>query len=42
VIAQPGVQLAEMFRHFDRAAKRAPLEPADIMAIAAEYGVSFG
>jgi uncharacterized cupin superfamily protein len=42
VIAQPGVQIAEMFRHFDRAAKKAPLEPADIMAIAAEYGVSFG
>ena len=42
VIAQPGVQAAEMFRHFDRAAKAAPLAPADVMAIAAEYGVRFG
>lgn len=42
VIAQPGVQLAEMFRHFDRAAKEAPLESSGIMTIAAEYGVSFG
>ena len=42
VIAQPGVQLAEMFRHFDRAAKKAPLEPSDMVAIAADYGVSFG
>jgi hypothetical protein len=42
VIAQPGVQLAEMFRHFDRAAKKVPLEPSNMVAIAAEYGVSFG
>jgi quercetin dioxygenase-like cupin family protein len=42
VIAQPGVQAAEMFRHFDRAAKAGPLTPPDVMAIAAEYGVSFG
>lgn len=42
VIAQPGMQLVEMFRHFDRAAKKAPLEPSDMMAIAAEYGVCFG
>ncbi len=42
VIAQPGVQAAEMFRHFDRAAKKAPLAPPDIVAIAAEYGVQFG
>ncbi|MGD9880081.1 MAG: cupin domain-containing protein [Reyranella sp.] len=42
VIASPGVQLAEMFRHFDRAARKAPLTPPDIMAIAAEYGVHFG
>ena len=42
VIASPGVQLAEMFRHFDRAARKAPLAPPDIMAIAAEYGVQFG
>jgi quercetin dioxygenase-like cupin family protein len=41
VIAQPGVQLAEMFRHFDRAAKKAPLERSNMVAIAAEYGVSF-
>lgn len=42
VIAQPGVQAAEMFRHFDRAAKAGPLGPADVAAIAEEYGVSFG
>jgi uncharacterized cupin superfamily protein len=42
VIAQPGVQAAEMFRHFDRAAKKAPLAPPDIVAIASEYGVQFG
>ncbi len=42
VIAQPGVQAAEMFRHFDRAAKAGPLAPPDVMAIAAEYGVQFG
>jgi uncharacterized cupin superfamily protein len=42
VIAQPGVQAAEMFRHFDRAAKKAPLAPPDIVAIAGEYGVRFG
>lgn len=41
-IASPGVQLAEMFRHFDRAARKAPLTPPEIMAIAAEYGVRFG
>ena len=42
VIAQPGVQAAEMFRHFDRAGRKAPLTPPDIVAIAAEYGVQFG
>lgn len=42
VIAQPGVQAAEMFRHFDRAGQKAPLAPPDIVAIAAEYGVRFG
>jgi uncharacterized cupin superfamily protein len=42
VIAEPGVQPAEMFRHLDRAAKQAPLAPPDIEAIAAEYGVRFG
>jgi uncharacterized cupin superfamily protein len=41
-IAQPGVQAAEMFRHFDRAARKGPLQLADIEAIAAEYGVRFG
>jgi uncharacterized cupin superfamily protein len=42
VIAQPGVQAAEMFRHFDQAGKNGPLAPPDVVAIAAEYGVSFG
>ena len=42
VIAKPGVQAAEMFRHFDRAAKARPLAPPEVVAIAAEYGVSFG
>lgn len=42
VIASPGVQLAEMFRHFDRAARKGPLTPPDVMAIAAEFGVTFG
>lgn len=42
VIAQPGVQAAEMFRHFDRAGRAGPLAPADIAAIAGEYGVRFG
>jgi mannose-6-phosphate isomerase-like protein (cupin superfamily) len=41
-IATPGVQLAAMFRHFDRA-NRAPggLSPADVPAICAQYGVGF-
>ena len=42
VMATPGLQLAEMFRHFDRAARKGPLTPPDVMAIAAEYGVTFG
>lgn len=42
VIATPGVQAAEMFRHFDRAGRVAPLAPPDIVAIASEYGVQFG
>lgn len=42
VIAQPGVQAAEMFRHFDRAARQSPLTPTDVAAIAGEYGVQFG
>ncbi len=44
VVATPGVQAAEMFRHFDRATKQAgaPLAPPAIAAIAEQYGVRFG
>ena len=44
VVATPGVQAAEMFRHFDRASRDAgqPLTPPQIAAIAGEYGVQFG
>lgn len=44
VICRPGVQAAEMFRHFDRAGKAAPggLAPPEIVGIAAAYGVSMG
>jgi mannose-6-phosphate isomerase-like protein (cupin superfamily) len=44
VICRPGVQAAEMFRHFDRAGRASAdgLTPADIVAIAGQYGVSFG
>jgi uncharacterized cupin superfamily protein len=44
VVATPGVRAAEMFRHFDRAAREAgqALAPMQIAAIAGEYGVSFG
>ncbi|HSI02220.1 MAG TPA: cupin domain-containing protein [Reyranella sp.] len=44
VAATPGVQAVEMFRHFDRAAQEAggSLSPSDIVAIAVQYGVSFG
>jgi len=42
VVATPGVQAAEMFRHFDRAARGAPLSPEAVAGIAAQYGVSFG
>jgi quercetin dioxygenase-like cupin family protein len=42
VVATPGVQAAEMFRHFDRAAKNGPLAPPEIASIAAQYGVQFG
>ena len=42
VMATPGLQLPEMFRHFDRAAKAGPLAPPEVMAIAGEYGVHFG
>ncbi len=44
VVATPGLQAAEMFRHFDRATREAgqPLTPPQIAAIAGEYGVQFG
>lgn len=42
VIAQPGLQAAEMFRHFDRAAQAGPLAPDDVVGIAGQYGVRFG
>ena len=42
VVATPGVQAAEMFRHFDRAARGGPLSPDAVAGIAAQYGVSFG
>ena len=44
VVATPGLQAAEMFRHFDRATREAgqPLAPPQIVAIAGEYGVQFG
>lgn len=42
VLAQPGFQAAEMFRHFDRAARATALAPARVVTIAAEYGVRFG
>jgi quercetin dioxygenase-like cupin family protein len=44
VVAAPGIQAAEMFRHFDRAARQqgGPLEPSQVAAIAGEYGVTFG
>lgn len=42
VIATPGLRSAEMFRHFDRAARKSPLAPPDVVAIASEYGVRFG
>ena len=42
VLAQPGVQAAEMFRHFDRAAQAGPLTPDDVVGIAGQYGVRFG
>ena len=44
VVATPGLQAAEMFRHFDRATREAgaPLAPPQVVAIAGEYGVRFG
>ena len=41
VVLTPGVQALEMFRHFDRAGRAAPLAPEDIVAIATQYGVTF-
>lgn len=42
VLALPGHHAVEMFRHFDRAGKRAePLSPAEIPSIAGQYGVRF-
>lgn len=42
VMALPGQQALEMFRHFDRAGKGpSPLSPSDIPAIAGQYGVRF-
>lgn len=44
VLCRPGVQAAEMFRHFDRAGRAAPggLTPPEITAICAQYGVKMG
>jgi quercetin dioxygenase-like cupin family protein len=44
VLCRPGLRLAEMFRHFDRAGKAAPggLRPDEIAAICAQYGVRMG
>lgn len=42
VIARPGVQAGEMFRHLDRAARIAPLTPPQVGEITAAYGVRFG
>ena len=39
--SSPGVQALEMFRHFDRAGRAAPLAPEAVMAIAGQYGVRF-
>lgn len=41
VVLTPGVQALEMFRHFDRAGRAAPLALKDIVGIAAQYGVTF-
>ncbi len=42
-MALPGIQAAEMFRHFDRAGRAAgELQPAEIGAIASQYGVAIG
>jgi uncharacterized cupin superfamily protein len=41
VVLSPGHQALEMFRHFDRAGRQAPLGPEAIVAIAGQYGVRF-
>ena len=41
VILSPGVQALEMFRHFDRAGRKAQLAPEAIVSIAGQYGVRF-
>jgi mannose-6-phosphate isomerase-like protein (cupin superfamily) len=44
VVATPGLQNLEMFRHFDRAGRAAPggLTPPEIVAICAQYGITMG
>ena len=42
VVATPGLQAVEMFRHFDRAAREGELTPPLIAEIAGQYGVQFG
>lgn len=42
VLCRPGLQAVEMFRHFDRAGREHPLGPAEIAAIAGQYGVTLG
>ncbi len=41
VICRPGIQAAEMFRHFDRAGRGTPggLTPPEIVSICTQYGV---
>jgi quercetin dioxygenase-like cupin family protein len=44
VLAAPGIQALEMFRHFDRAGQAAPggLAPPQIIEICRQYGVTMG
>ena len=42
VIARPGLQAGEMFRHLDRASRRGPISPSRVGEITAAYGVRFG
>ena len=44
VMAMPGIQALEMFRHFDRAGQAAPggLAPPQIIEICRQYGVTMG